>query len=196
MTLFPVILPVDTDVQRLSGREKVTGLSGCARRALRLSADMTGVILGEPCKDDDDIPLPFCGYHWSVSHKPKYAAAVIGKGRMGIDIEEIVPREEAIFGYAASNEEWNLLGGKSWDSFFRCWTAKEAVLKSTGTGLAGLKACRVADVPDSVSITLSYEGNLYTVAQLCHDGHIVSVVKNDNQVEWIVFNSSTERLRC
>jgi len=57
---------------------------------------------------------------------------------MGIDVEEIEPRRENIFGYVASDEEWRLFGGKSWDSLYRCWTAKEAVVKSTGTGLAGL----------------------------------------------------------
>ncbi len=188
MTLHPVVMPVSRDVQRLMGREKVAALSECARRALRLSADMTGVILGELRKDGDDVPLPFGGYHWSVSHKPHYVAAVIGSGRMGIDIEKIEPRKENIFGYVASVEEWNLLGGQSWDSLYRCWTAKEAVLKSTGTGLAGLKACRVVDVRDDADISLWFEGCPYRVSQLRHNGHIVSVVRNDNQVEWVILD--------
>jgi phosphopantetheinyl transferase len=136
MTLYPVVMPVSGDVQRLSGRNKIAALSDCARQALRLSADRSGVILGELHKDSDDIPLPFGVYHWSVSHKPKYVAAVVGQGRMGIDIEEIEPRKEDIFGYVASEEEWEMFGGKSWDSLYRCWTAKEAVVKSAGVGLA------------------------------------------------------------
>src|SRR5512136_829162 len=188
MTLYPVVMPVSGDVQRLSGREKVTALTGCARQALRLSSDRAGVVLGELRKDGDDIPLPFDGYHWSVSHKPKYVAAVIGRGRMGIDIEEIEPRKEEIFGYVASDEEWTLLAGKSWDSLYRCWTAKEAVVKSTGTGLAGLKSCRVDDVLDATSISLSFEGRPYRVAQMRVDGHIVSVLKGDSLVEWVVLD--------
>jgi 4'-phosphopantetheinyl transferase len=188
MTLYPVVMPVSGEVQRLSGRQKVAALSDYARQALWLSADRTGVVLGELHKDSDDIPLPFGGYHWSVSHKPKYVAAVIGHGKMGIDVEEIEPRRENIFGYVASDEEWKLFGGKSWDSLYRCWTAKEAVVKSTGTGLAGLKCCRVDAVLDATSISLSFEGRLYAVAQMRVDGHIVSVLKGDSLVEWVVLD--------
>ena len=191
MTLYPVVMLVSGDVQRLTGREKVTALSECARQALRLSADRAGVVLRELRKDGDDVPLPFGAYHWSVSHKPKYVAAIVGPGRMGIDIEEIGPRKENIFGYVASDEEWMLFGGESWDSLYCCWTAKEAVLKSTGTGLAGLKSCRVADVQDDANISLSFEGRLYKVAQIRLDGHIVSVLKNDNLVEWVIRDSPT-----
>ena len=193
MTLYPVVMPVSGDVQRLSGRNKVAALSECARQALRLSAESAGVVLGELKKDGDDIPLPFDGYHWSVSHKPKYVAAVIGRGRMGIDVEEIEPRRENIFGYVAGEEEWRLFGGKSWDSLYRCWTAKEAVVKSTGTGLAGLKSCRVDAVLDATSICLSFEGRSYRVAQMRVDGHIVSVLRGDSLVEWVVLDRPVTR---
>ena len=188
MTLYPVVMPVSGDVQRLSGRNKVSALSESARQALQISADRAGVVLGELQKDSDDIPLPFGGYHWSVSHKPKYVAAVVGRGRMGIDVEEIEPRKEAIFGHVAGDEEWRLFGGKSWDSLYRCWTAKEAVVKSTGTGLAGLKSCRVDDVLDATIISLTFEGRSYRVAQLRVDGHIVSVLKGDDMVQWVVLD--------
>ncbi len=185
MTLYPVVMPVSSEVQWLTGTEKVMALSQCARQALRLSAERAGIVLEELRKDDDDVPLPFGEYHWSVSHKPKYVAAVVGPGRMGIDIEEIEPRKREIFGYVASEEEWELLGGKSWDSLYRCWTAKEAVVKSTGIGLAGLKSCRVDDVQDN-GVSISFEGRLYEVAQLRHDGHIIAVVRNDSPPEWMI----------
>jgi 4'-phosphopantetheinyl transferase len=194
MTLYPVVMPVSGDVQRLSGRHKVAALSDCARQALQLSAERSGIVLGELQKDGDDIPLPFGGYHWSVSHKPKYVAAVIGRGRMGIDVEEIEPRKEAIFGHVAGDEEWRLFGGKSWDSLYRCWTAKEAVVKSTGTGLAGLKSCRVDDVLDATSISLSFEGRSYRVAQTRVDGHIFSVLKGESLVEWVILDRPATRI--
>ncbi len=153
-----------------------------------MSADRSGVVLGELQKDADDIPLPFGDWHWSVSHKPKYVAAVIGPGRIGIDVEEIEPRKENIFGYVAGDEEWALFGGKSWDSLYRCWTAKEAVVKSTGTGLAGLKSCRVPDVRDGASVTLCFEKRRYDIAQLQHDGHVVAVLQDGHRLEWVVLD--------
>ena len=188
MTLYPVVMPVSGDAQRLSGRNKVAALSECARQALRLSAERSSIVLGELQKDSDDIPLPFGEYHWSVSHKRKYVAAVVGQGSMGIDVEEIEPRQDRIYDYVASAEEWKIFGGKSWDSLYRCWTAKEAVVKSTGTGLAGLKSCRVDAVLDATSISLSFEGRPYRVAQMRVDGHIVSVLKGDSLVEWVVLD--------
>ena len=67
-------------------------------------------------------------------------------------------------------------------------TAKEAVVKSTGTGLAGLKSCRVLDVPDSATVTLSYQGREYDVAQLHHAGHLVAVIRDGRPLEWVVLD--------
>ena len=185
MTLFPIVLPTTENVEALSGRQKVALLSQCARQALKLSADKAGVILGELAKDKDDVPLPSGGYYWSVSHKPKYVAAVISNSRIGIDIEEIKPRSSSIFNYVASEEEWKLCGGKSWEALYRCWTAKEAVVKAAGTGLAGLRSCQVRSVPDETHISLYYQDCLHEVEQLHCNGHIVSVLKDNHEVDWI-----------
>ena len=185
MTLFPVVLPTTENVEGLSGTQKVALLSRCARQALKLSADKAGVILGELAKDKDDVPLPSGGYYWSVSHKPKYVAAVISNSRIGIDIEEVKPRSGSIFNYVASEEEWKLCGGKSWEALYRCWTAKEAVVKAAGTGLAGLKSCQVRSVPDKTHIFLYYQDCSHEVEQLHYNGHIVSVLKDNNEVDWI-----------
>jgi len=185
MTLFPIVLPTTENVEALSGRQKVALLSRCARQALKLSADKAGVILGELAKDKDDVPLPSGGYYWSVSHKPKYVAAVISNSRIGIDIEEIKPRSSSIFNYVASEEEWKLCGGKSWEALCRCWTAKEAVVKAAGTGLAGLRSCQVCSVPDETHISLYYQDCLHQVEQLHYNGHIISVLKDNNEVDWI-----------
>ena len=155
-----------------------------------MSAGRSGVILGELCKDENDVPCPFDGNYWSVSHKPKYVAAVVSRDRVGIDIEEIRPRDESIFDLVASDEEWRLGKDRSWDTFFRYWTAKEATLKAMGVGISGLKACRVVSIPDENNIVLDYRDRLFRVEQLCHKNHIVSVLKDGNEVEWIVLEDS------
>ncbi len=186
MTLFPVILPVGEASRRLSGKQKVAELSRVAREALRLSAEKSGVILGELKKNEDDVPCPFEGNYWSVSHKPKYVAAVVAKEKIGIDIEEIKPRSESMFRAVASDAEWELSPDRSWDTFFRYWTAKEAALKAVGVGIGGLKVCRIISVPDKNHIVLSYRDSLFRVEQLSYKNHIVSVTKNENEIEWVI----------
>lgn len=186
MTLFPVVQPVVEASQGLSGEERVSRLSAIAREALRLSAEKSGVVLGELSKDEDDVPLPFDDNHWSVSHKPRCVAAVVSKGRIGIDVEEIRPRTEDIFRLVASDEEWRLHTDRSWDTFFRYWTAKEAVLKAVGIGIGGLKKCRVVSIPDESHVLLDYKDAMFLVEQLRYGNHVVSVLKGNNDVKWTV----------
>lgn len=186
MTVFPVILPVGEAGHKLSGKEKVSRLSRISREALRLSAEKSGVVLGELLKDEDDVPCPFDGNYWSLSHKSKYVAAVVSKEKIGIDIEEIKPRSESIFSLVASEGEWELSKNRSWDTFFRYWTAKEATLKAVGVGIDGLRACRLVSIPDKNHVVLNYRGCLFIVEQLNYRNHIVSVLKNDKEVEWVI----------
>ena len=186
MTIFPVILPVVEAGHKLSGKEKVARLSRVSREALRLSAEKSGVILGELLKDENDVPYPFDGNYWSLSHKPKCVAAVVSKEKIGIDIEEIKPRSESIFSLVASDEEWELGHDRAWDTFFRYWTAKEATLKAIGIGISGLKTCRVISIPDENHIVLGYRDRLFRVEQLYFRNHIISVLKDDNEIEWII----------
>jgi 4'-phosphopantetheinyl transferase len=186
ITLFPVILPVAKAGNRLSGSEKVARLSRISREALKLSAGKWGVTLGELVKDENDVPCPFDGHYWSLTHKSKYVAAVLSRNRIGIDIEEIKPRSKSIFSLVASDEEWERAQDRSLDTFFRYWTAKEATLKATGVGIGGLKACRVVSVPDEHHIILDYRDHSFRVEQLYHKNHIVSVLKEDNEIEWII----------
>lgn len=186
MVLFPAILPIIEEGDRLSGKERAVCLSRVSREALKLSAEKSGVMLGELLKDGSGAPCPSDGTYWSLSHKPKYVAAVVSKERIGIDIEEIKPRSEFLFSYVASGEEWELSKEKSWDTLFRYWTAKEATLKAMGIGIRGLKACRIISIPDENHIVLEYRDCSFQVEQLRYKNHIVSVLKDDNEIEWII----------
>jgi len=189
MTLFPVVMPVIEVGHKPSGQDKVDHLSRSAREALKLSAEKSGVRLGELRKDEKGVPRPVNGNYWSLSHKPKYVAAVVSNGKVGIDIEEIKPRSESLFSHVASDNEWRLKD-RSWDTFFCYWTAKEAILKVIGIGIGGLKTCRIISVPDENHITLDYKGHSFLVEQLRYKNHIVSVLKDDNQIEWVILDKS------
>jgi 4'-phosphopantetheinyl transferase len=185
MVLFPVVMPVIEVEHKTRGKEKADYLSRIAREALKLSAEKSGVSLGKLPKDENGAPCPVNGNHWSVSHKPEYVAAVVSKDKIGIDIEEMKPRDELLFARVAGGQEWEL-EERSWYTFFRYWTAKEAILKVIGIGISGLRTCRIASIPDENHIALDYSGQLFLVEQLCYNNHIVSVLKGDNQIDWIV----------
>jgi 4'-phosphopantetheinyl transferase len=185
MTLFPVVMPVREAEERLSGNEHSDRLSRLAREALQVSADRSQVRLGQLLKDEGGSPCPVGGIYWSLSHKPQCVAAVVSKDNIGIDVEELKPRTESLFPYLASEEEW-VLKDKSWDTFFRYWTAKEASLKVLGIGIGGLRKCRIVAVPNDHQIILDHGGRIFLVEQLRHNNHVVSVVKDDHQVQWVV----------
>lgn len=192
MTLYPVVMPVKEATDSLPGREQSARLSNLARQALRVSADRSQVRLGELLKDEEGRPCPDSGNYWSLSHKPHCVAAVVSRDKVGIDVEEMKPRTEPLFSYVAGDEEWALID-RSWDTFFRYWTAKEAALKVIGIGIGGLKTCRIISVPDDTNIVLDYRGDTFLVEQLRCGDHIVAVVKGDNEVEWILLSQSQIR---
>jgi acyl transferase domain-containing protein/phosphopantetheinyl transferase len=90
-------------------------------------------------------PLP--PFAVSIAHAGDVGVAMVrsaagGRPRIGIDVEQIAARDQATLGFALSEDELTMLrqlaadGGQDlW--FARFWTAKEAVAKALGTGLAG-----------------------------------------------------------
>ena len=185
MVIYPVIMSVPERAAGSRGKHKAARLSALAREALNMSAARAGMELAGIHQDEQGRPLPSEGCWWSVSHKPEYVAAVAARERTGIDIEEVRPRREATFRYVAREDEWALCQEKSWLNLFRYWTAKEAVVKAAGTGLAGMRACQVVALPDESTIFLYCDNRLYQVAQLSYDGHLASVVTNDDEVHWV-----------
>ncbi|MDX2439226.1 MAG: hypothetical protein QNK40_01615, partial [Desulfobacterales bacterium] len=84
--VYPVILSVPASAKELTRRERVKYLSRHARRALKISAEKSGIHLGELLKEDNGSPMPSDGNYWSVTHKPEYVGGVIASERIGIDI--------------------------------------------------------------------------------------------------------------
>ena len=79
---------------------------------------------------------------WSTSHKDNWVAAAVSEQPIGIDIELIQPRTSSVFSIFTDNE-WQWLGEKTWPSFYRGWTAKEAVLKALSLPLADVKEIHI-----------------------------------------------------
>jgi len=140
MILRPVLIaiPDDSHLCRPKRRQRQREY---ARMALRESARLIGAPLDGYLQDDRDVPLPNNGYYWSISHTRGMAAGVVSTEPVGIDVEALTPRREGLFDMVASEAEWAILGGRTWDNFFRLFTAKEATLKANGKGIGCLREC-------------------------------------------------------
>jgi 4'-phosphopantetheinyl transferase len=185
--IYPVLMPVSASVRALAGRERVAHLSVLARRALSLSAKKSGVSLDRLDKDEGGAPLPFQGAHWSVSHKETFVAGVAAPAPVGIDIERIRPCSEGLIRKTGTDAEWALGGDSPSDHlFFRYWTAKEAVLKTSGAGFREFSQCRVSRVVDDRVLALFYRGREWLVEHFYFDGHMAAVMKDGWDIVWSI----------
>lgn len=167
------------------GRPRVKALGDYARQSLRISGERSGFYPGALLKGTAGEPLPCKGVHWSISHKPGYVAGVVSHMPGGIDIERVKPVSNNLFNRILTREEVACFGENDRvQVFFRTFTAKEAVLKTQGVGLAGLSRVRVVAAPTPMATLLDYQGCVYTVAHFRVDGHIASVVREGVDVVW------------
>ena len=185
LCLFPVVLKVPESVQglALSHRGRVLGM--LARKSVLLSARKAGLTMGGFLKGDRGQPLPWRGVHWSLSHKPLYVAGVVSLSPVGIDIEMVKPVSQGLFSRICPAREALLFHGVPREAvFFRCFTAKEAVLKRHGVGLTGLNSVSVQRVSDVMHLDLQYKGGSCPVEHFGVDGHVVSIAGSGVDVIW------------
>jgi 4'-phosphopantetheinyl transferase len=192
-TLFPVILPVPAEVRDYQPRDRMIYLSRHARQALKLAAEKSGVHCGPLVKDDNGVPQPFDGIHWSISHKTRYVCGVVAPLPIGIDIERVRHFSEGLYQKTATDREWALadMQTDSVMAFFRYWTAKEAVLKATGIGIKDLLKCRVQHIFDDHRLQIQYDGQDWLIEHFFFNDHVASIVKSSFQIEWIVEASTS-----
>lgn len=182
-SLKPVILTVPFD-PKLPIPERVLRQRRMSRLALARAAELGGAQSGDWPQRPDGAPLPRDGWHWSVSHKRHFVAAVVARQPVGIDIERITPRGDGLHELAGTPDEWALLGGHGWPEFFRLWTAKEAVLKAGGWGLARFASCRLIEVPNSWQLVLTDGDRPVRVQHLSVEDHLTTVTCDDQTIEW------------
>ena len=181
--IYPVILAVPAAAKELTPKERVKFLSRHARRALEMSADKSGIRIDELHQDERNAPLPFRGTYWSITHKNEYVGGVVSLSPTGIDIEKIGPRTKSLFRKTADEAEW-ALADQTFTTFFRYWTAKEAVLKAVGIGLKDLSKCRISRIAGSHHLDIAYDGKIWQIEHYFFGNHIASIVKNDFVIEW------------
>ncbi|MEJ5358692.1 MAG: 4'-phosphopantetheinyl transferase superfamily protein [Desulfobacterales bacterium] len=184
--LYPVLLAVPEAARRLPPRERATYLSSRARKAVHRSAERAGVLLGELVKDPRGVPRPANGLHWSLAHKTDWVAGVVAPHPVGIDLEGVAEHPAALFAKIARPEEWRLAVDEPRVAFARFWTAKEAVLKASGRGIAGLADCRVVGVEGPRRIAIEHAGRRWKVEQILFGRTVAAVTVEDASPDWRV----------
>jgi len=186
VTLRPVILRVPQTAGE-SPPQRVQRQRETARAALAKCAELVGAPAAGWTLDDRGAPLPSAGYTWSISHKKDWAVAVIAREPVGIDVERIEDRRDHLLEAVASAEEWTLAGERRWPTFFRIWTAKEAVLKSRGMGIGELDDCRILHAPRGEPWKLRFADGHAFVQHFEFDQHVAAVATPAvMKIDWTV----------
>jgi len=183
--LHPVILTVPKQFSEFPIRERVKGISKLSRETLFISAHLSHLKIKTLTQSSTGMPIPDKGVYWSVSHKPEYVCGVVSRDKIGIDIEEIRPQQQSMYSYVASENEWDIIKGmRSKQSFFRCWTAKEAVLKTVGTGIVDLLKCYVIEDLGDNGMILDYHDRHWLVEHYFFGNYIAAILKDGVEILW------------
>lgn len=85
--------------------------------------------------------------YFNITHSRNCIAVAVCRVRVGIDLQYIVPYRYATARRFCSTEQLSRLQESSRQDaeFTKLWTQKEAVVKMTGEGLAGMKRCSLAE---------------------------------------------------
>jgi 4'-phosphopantetheinyl transferase len=150
----------------LQGRSKVLDQRAAAARAL------AALGLVDPPRIPDGAPLPANGTHWSASHTQGAAGAAVAPFAVGFDLERARSLRTELARRFLSPSEPPI-------EPLVAWTAKEAVLKKLGLGMAGLSRCKIVARESEDRLALAFDGARHEVylrtqgglhAALSHDG--------------------------
>lgn len=188
-TLYPIVLAVPDEGRSLKGHERVVYLSQHARRALEISAEKSRIKITSFPKDREGIPQPVDGYYWSITHKPEYVGAVVAPQKIGIDIEKFRTFSKGLFKKTAMESEWCLTKADPNTLFFRYWTAKEAILKASSTGVKDLLRCTIIKIVSDTKLIATYMDQEWMIDHFFFDGHIASVVNSSIDISWTLLRS-------
>lgn len=152
-------VPTDTSARRPDHSAQ----RSIAIEAERDSAAHLGHVLPEERHDHLGAPLPVDGLHRSRSHSRGLAAGVVWTAPIGIDLECKLPHNPDSRRTGLGADEATLLGGDDDATFLRAWTAKEAVVKLHGHGLAGLAHAKITGAPSDRRLMVHYRGEDHNV---------------------------------
>ncbi|MEZ6005884.1 MAG: 4'-phosphopantetheinyl transferase superfamily protein [Planctomycetota bacterium] len=174
-------LPAEPEAPRPPGRE----LSQRTTELLQEAMLRQGLEPWTPERNALGAPQPRDGWHVSKSHCPTMVAAALAPCPVGIDVEALRWSQVAEWQRVASEPERQLFEPYDTLAFTRLWTAKEALLKWLGVGVAGLSGCRVRSNPSPTSLELIHGERSWLVEQRIEQGHVLSLcVEHPGSISW------------
>jgi 4'-phosphopantetheinyl transferase len=103
---------------------------------------LLGELLGIPpdrvdlqVRPDGSIAAPGTGLNVSIAHAGPHAVALAGERPLGVDLEEVRPRDPRLRNRIAHPDDRLPADLSDDEALVLLWTVKEAVLKAAGTGL-------------------------------------------------------------
>lgn len=158
----------------LVGREKVLDQRAAAARAL------AALGLVDPPRVPDGPPLPANGTYWSASHTTGAAGAAVAPFPVGFDLERERELRPALVARFLSAREPRI-------EPLVAWTAKEAVLKKLGIGIAGLSRCRIVAQTNESHVQLDFDGTAHH-AYVCREQGLIAALTHagalDTGLRW------------
>jgi 4'-phosphopantetheinyl transferase len=181
------------------GAERVQVLRLAARAALALCARLAGARLGPLTVDERGAPVSTNGWHWSIAHTSDgdsaLVAAAVARAPVGVDVERIHRRRDELVARVIDAAEAVLLDSDRALAFTRAWTAKEALLKKQGCGLAELSACKLVVRPEPHVCMLTHRGERHRVEHQRVEGYLAAVcVDGLARIDWTLDEDVREAL--
>ncbi|GAB0174964.1 MAG: hypothetical protein HHAS10_08430 [Candidatus Altimarinota bacterium] len=128
-------------------------------------------------KDRNGFPLPIISgslgtFYWSISHSDEYVAWMIDKNPCGIDIAQYFIRDESLLS-KHDEEEYEILGEKSWKNFYRLWTSKEALIKKLSLTLDDMEKIKLFS-SDKEQLVFVFFSESHTITTIQEDKIFIS----------------------
>lgn len=175
MRLAAVLVPLST---RLSRAQRFGASRAALGDALRASGELAGSPRALPFDDwprtGAGAPAAVRGWHASWTDTTGLALALVARFPVAVDAEwSLRPRWEAAREHFREAEELARLGSSSRDDVLALWTAKEALLKLAGVGLADLARCPLVR-RGGERFVLAYAGREHHVRVRRHGAHWIA----------------------